>query len=50
MPMSSTSKRSGLRYFESTLSSPAKASSWRKSRTRSKIERYRTVKPNLIAW
>ena len=50
MPMSSMISRSGFRYCASTLSWPAKASSRRKSRTRSKIDRYRTVSPFLIAW
>ncbi|KKM05446.1 hypothetical protein LCGC14_1754030 [marine sediment metagenome] len=50
MPMSSMINRSGFRYCVSTLSWPANASSRRKSRTRSKIDRYRTVKPFLIAW
>ena len=49
IPMSSTISRSGLRYFASAFSCPSNASSCKKSRTRSKIDRYRTRKPCLIA-
>ena len=50
MPISSIINRSGFRYWASTLSWSAKASSCRKSLRTSKTERYRTVNPALMAW